>query len=118
MCESSRAHSNSALDLQLMTQLVASTLLCLLYLHPLAPCNLPTHRSNQLSCDQMLLCDWAVLHSAAEHKNIKSAMRKRNNKTGYSTKYRSAHNRVISLIRRAKTSYFKNLGLKEVLEGS
>jgi len=46
------------------------------------------------------------------NKNIKSssAMRKRNTlfkKTGYSAKYRSARNRVIGLIRRAKTNYFE-----------
>ena len=45
-----------------------------------------------------------------------SAMRKRNTlfkKTGYSAKYRSAHNRVIGLIRRAKTSYFKNMNPRD-----
>ena len=46
------------------------------------------------------------------NKNIKSAMRKINTlfkKTGYSAKFRSARNRVISLLRRAKANYFKNL---------
>ena len=50
------------------------------------------------------------------NKNIRSAMGKRNTlfkKTGYSAKFRSARNRVISLIRRAKTSYFKNLNPRD-----
>ena len=33
---------------------------------PFTPRNLPTHRSHQLSRDQMLLCDWAALYSVAE----------------------------------------------------
>jgi len=52
--------------LQLMTQFVTSTLLCLLTCSPFAPRNLPTHKSHKLSCDQMLLCDWAALYRAAE----------------------------------------------------
>ena len=46
------------------------------------------------------------------NKDIKSAMRKRNTifeKTGYSAKFRSARNRVIGMLRRAKANYFKNL---------
>ena len=43
-------------------------------------------------------------------KTIKQAMRRRNNlfkKTGYSAKFRSAHNKVTSLLCRAKANYFK-----------
>ena len=50
------------------------------------------------------------------NKNIKSAMRKRNTlfkKTGYSAKFRSARNGVISLLRRAKANYFKNLNPRD-----
>ena len=43
-------------------------------------------------------------------------MRKRNTlfkKTGYSAKFRSARNRVISLLRRTKANYFKNLNPRD-----
>ena len=53
-----------------MTQLVASTLFCLLYAQPLAPCNLPIHKSHQLSCDRMLLCNWAALYTVVEQLGV------------------------------------------------
>ena len=54
--------------------------------------------------------------SAWLNKDIKSAMRKRNTifeKTGYSAKFRSACNRVIGMLRRAKANYFKNLNPRD-----
>ena len=50
------------------------------------------------------------------NKDIRSAMRKRNTllkKTGYSAKFRSARNRVIGMLHRAKANYFKNLNPKD-----
>ena len=50
------------------------------------------------------------------NKDIKSAMRKRNTifkKTGYSAKFRSARNRIIGMLRKAKANYFKNLNPRD-----
>jgi len=61
--------------LQLVTQLVVSSLLVHCTFSPFAPHNLPTHRSHQLSCDRMLLCDWATLYSVAEQLAVRQVPR-------------------------------------------
>ena len=53
---------------------------------------------------------------AEQNHQTLQAMRRRNNlfkKTGYSAKFRSARNKVTSLLRRAKANYFKNLNPRD-----